>query len=170
MLTTVDLFKGYYSIRLSQKNKPTYCLLQSENWSMFRVESPADKFIGIKRCICLRNKQTLSGQTQIFLSFYYIDDIFISLNSLGEPLKHLNTLFATLRNNTLMINSSKTCACFDELEFLSHTVSSQGVRISEGKTKVIRKITAPTTKKSATITWPSPIFSKTHTKFQRSKL
>jgi len=47
-----------------------------------------------------------------------------------------------------MVNLSKTCAGYDKLEFLGHTVSSSGVHISDSKTKAIQKITAPSTKKS----------------------
>jgi len=46
-----------------------------------------------------------------------------------------------------MVNPSKICASYDEIEFLGHTVSSQGVRISESKTKAVQKISPPTTKK-----------------------
>jgi len=63
-------------------------------------------------------------------------------------LKNLNSACATLRTNSLIVNPSKTCAGFDEIEFLGHTVSSKGVRISEFKTKVIKNLTAPRTKKS----------------------
>jgi len=47
-----------------------------------------------------------------------------------------------------MVNPSKTCASFDEIEFLEHTVNSKGVRISDSKTQAIRKITTPSTRRS----------------------
>jgi len=47
-----------------------------------------------------------------------------------------------------MFKPSKTSASFDEIKFLGHSVSLRGVRISESKTKAIRKLTAPSTKKS----------------------
>ena len=53
-----------------------------------------------------------------------------------------------LRTNSLMVNPSKTCASFDEIEFLEHTVNSKGVRISDSKTQAIRKITTPSTRRS----------------------
>jgi len=53
-------------------------------------------------------------------------------------LENLNTVFATLRTDSLMDNPSTTCAGFDEIEFLGHTVSSKGVRIFESKSKAIK--------------------------------
>jgi len=68
-----------------------------------------------------------------------------------------------------MVYPSKTCAGFDEIEFLGHTVSSKGVRISGSKTKAIRKISAPTTKKSLQrLVGFFTIFQKAHIDFQGS--
>ena len=77
-----------------------------------------------------------------------MDDILISSSSFTDHLQNLNTTFATLRANSLMVNPSKTCTSYTELEFLGHTISSKGVRISDSKTKAIQKITPPETKKA----------------------
>jgi len=80
--------------------------------------------------------------------FYYIDDNLIGSGSFTKHLENLNNVFAILRTNSLMVNPSKTCAGFDEIKFLGHTVSLKAVRISEFKTKAIKKLTAPCMKKS----------------------
>ena len=48
----------------------------------------------------------------------------------------------------LTINPIKARVGNDELEFLGHTISANGVRISDSKTKAIKKMVAPKTRKS----------------------
>jgi len=48
----------------------------------------------------------------------------------------------------LTINPTKARVGYDKLEFLGHTISANGVPISDSKTKAIKKMVAPKTRKS----------------------
>ena len=148
VLTTIDMYKGYHSIRLSPKTNQltAFCSPktgQSYVWQVLPVGLSASS----GAFVYVINKLFQDKEKFPYL-FYYIDDCLISSSSFSEHLKHLNAVFATLRTNSLTVNPSKTCAGFDEIEFLGHTVSSKGVRISDSKTQAIRKITAPSTRRS----------------------
>jgi len=146
MLTSLDLYKGYYSVRLSPKtsNLTAFCSPQTGQSFCWRV-LPMGLSVSAGAFIHVVSRLFQEKQKFSYL-FYYVDDILISSSSFSEHLDHLNTMFTTFRTNS--VNPTKTCVGYDELDFLGHTVSAKGVRISDSKVKAINKMTAHTNRKT----------------------
>ena len=61
---------------------------------------------------------------------------------MGEHLKNLGDILSILHENNLKCNASKCLFAYQELDFLGHSISKEGIRISRDKFKIIDKISA----------------------------
>jgi len=115
MLTSIDLYKSYHSIRLSPKTNQltAFCSPKTGQSFVWQV-LPMGLSVSSGAFVYVINKLFQDKQKFPYL-FYYIDDILISSSSFTEHLQNLNSTFATLRANSLMVNPSKTCAGYTEL-------------------------------------------------------
>ena len=78
----------------------------------------------------------------------YVDDILIICANWGSHRQNLADMFSILHQNNLKCNASKCEFAFTELDFLGHTISADGIKISREKFKVINKILPPSNRKS----------------------
>ncbi|GJP49945.1 hypothetical protein CLOM_g9103 [Closterium sp. NIES-68] len=74
----------------------------------------------------------------------YLDDILIYSRSREQHLKDLDAVFTLLHKNRLITKGSKCDFLKQELEFLGHVVSSEGVKIDPRKIKTIQEWKPPT--------------------------
>jgi len=80
--------------------------------------------------------------------YIYVDDATIVSKTFEEHLKHLEIVFQTIRVNNLRLNPTKINIGFGEIKFLDFTVSNEGITIFPSKLEAIKRITAPSSKKS----------------------
>ncbi|GJP41219.1 hypothetical protein CLOM_g889 [Closterium sp. NIES-68] len=74
----------------------------------------------------------------------YLDDILIYSRSREQHLKDLDAVFTLLHKNRLITKGSKCDFLKQELEFLGHVVSTEGVKIDPKKIKTIQEWKPPT--------------------------
>ncbi|GJP44416.1 hypothetical protein CLOM_g3824, partial [Closterium sp. NIES-68] len=74
----------------------------------------------------------------------YLDDILIYSCSREQHLKDLDAVFTLLHKNRLITKGSKCDFLKQELEFLGHVVSTEGVKIDPKKIKTIQEWKPPT--------------------------
>jgi len=93
MLTTVDLFKGYHSIRLPPKTNQltAFCSPKTGQSFVWKV-LPMGLSVSSGAFVYVINK-LFQDKQKFFYLFYYSDDILISSSSFAEHLKHLNAVF-----------------------------------------------------------------------------
>ncbi|GFO39151.1 Gag Pol polyprotein, partial [Plakobranchus ocellatus] len=60
-------------------------------------------------------------------AFFYLDDILVASHSPKEYSQHLQYLFTLLSSNGLVINKAKCIFGADELDFLGHHISADGI-------------------------------------------
>ncbi|KAJ2925766.1 hypothetical protein H1R20_g11329, partial [Candolleomyces eurysporus] len=77
----------------------------------------------------------------------YLDDIVIFSDSIEEHVQHLHDILSALREHRLSLNPKKTCLFRDEIHFLGHVISAEGVRPDGQKVEKIKHWPIP---KSAT--------------------
>ena len=77
--------------------------------------------------------------------FCYIDDLLVASPTEEQHLKDVEELLTRLRNYGIVINPDKCEFGMDELEYLGHHISKEGVRPTEDKVRVIRDIPLPKT-------------------------
>ena len=73
----------------------------------------------------------------------YLDDIIIFSKTEEEHLEHLRKVMKLLRDNKLYVNPEKCSFFMDEVNYLGHIVSKDGLRADPKKTQVVRN-------------WPEP--------------
>ncbi|GJP70002.1 hypothetical protein CLOP_g992 [Closterium sp. NIES-67] len=73
----------------------------------------------------------------------YLDDILIYSRSREQHLKDLDAIFTLLQKNRLITKGSKCNFLKQELEFLGHIVSTEGVKIDPKKIKTIQEWKPP---------------------------
>ena len=147
-MTSVDLYKGYHSVRLdpTTSHLTAFCSPktgQSYQWSSLPMglSVSAGAFVRVLNSI-------FQDRSKFFMLWTYVDDLLVSSRTFQDHLTHLDIVLSTLRENNLMANPTKTSVGFDELEFLGHTISAKGIKIAESKTRAVRKMNPPTNKKS----------------------
>ena len=77
-------------------------------------------------------------------TYVYIDDILIASSTPKEHLRDLKSVFERLASLRIIINLSKCIFGVDQLDFLGHQVTSQGVAPFPDKVAVIRDFPQPT--------------------------
>ena len=79
--------------------------------------------------------------------FGYVDDILVGSTCEDQHLRDLQLLFQALHNNNVVINISKCEFLKTSLTFLGHVVSSDGIKPTNDKVKVVESFPKPITKK-----------------------
>ena len=77
-------------------------------------------------------------------TYVYFDDILIASSTPEEHLRDLKSVFERLAFYGIVINPSKCIFGVDQLDFLGHQVTSQGVTPLPDKVAVIRDFPQPT--------------------------
>lgn len=73
----------------------------------------------------------------------FFDDILIYSASIIDHITHLRMVLSLLREHHLYANRKKSCFRRQELEYLGHIISGNGVAIDPAKVKVLKE-------------WPDP--------------
>jgi hypothetical protein len=69
----------------------------------------------------------------------FMDDILIYSSSLEEHVQHLQLVFRVLLDNKLFLRFSKCAFTQQQIEYLGHVISHQGVATDPGKTEAMVK-------------------------------
>ena len=78
----------------------------------------------------------------------YLDDVIVYAPTWTTHLQRLREVFDRIREAGLKLKPSKFCLARDEVRFLGHVVSSQGIRPDPDKLLAIRDIPPPTNVKA----------------------
>ena len=74
----------------------------------------------------------------------YLDDIVIFSHTFGDHLAHLTEVFSRLKQASLKPKPSKCFLLRDEIAYLGHRVSKNGIATDPNKTEAIEKYPPPT--------------------------
>jgi len=80
--------------------------------------------------------------------FVYLDDILIASKSPQEHEQHLRHVFRLLSANGLVLNKAKCVFGVNELDFLGHRVTPEGIRPMPERVTAIREYPVPSNKAS----------------------
>ena len=68
----------------------------------------------------------------------FVDDILIYSKSMEDHIEHLKEVFAILQANKLLLKRSKCSFAQNQLEYLGHIISAQGVATEPSKVQVVQ--------------------------------
>ncbi|MGH3055287.1 MAG: reverse transcriptase family protein, partial [Gaiellaceae bacterium] len=136
--SSLDLMSGYHQIRLHESDVPK---------TAFRT--PAGLYEFLVMPFGLTNApatfQTEMNKLLGHLPFVavYLDDILIHSKSEQEHEEHLHQVLEILREAQLIVKFKKCSFYKQELPFLGHIISAEGVKVDPAKTKVVDEWPAP---------------------------
>jgi len=122
LLSTIDLFNGYWQCELDESRKPKTAFVSHRGVYEFEilpfgVVNGPSYFQRVMECI-------LRGLTyETFL--IYLDDVIIFSRTFEEHLLRLEEVFQRFRKVNIKLKPSKCHFCCDQVNYLGHVVSSQ---------------------------------------------
>jgi len=140
-ISTLDLASGFWQIPMDEKDKEktafisTYGLYEWNVMPFGLCNAPAT-FQRMMDEVCEGLEWKVGSD--------YIDDIVIGSTTFEEHLRSLQNLFNRLQEYGLTIKIQKCKFCQQELVFLGHLVSKDGIRPNPAKTKIIEELRPPT--------------------------
>ena len=88
--------------------------------------------------------QLFSGKEWDFVSVY-LDDILIASPNINEHLEHVKKVLLRIGEAGLRLKPGKCVFAADEIEYLGHTLSAEGVKPNSGKVEAVNSFPKPST-------------------------
>ena len=139
----LDLKSGFWQIKMEEASK---------QYTAFTVGN-----LGVFKCNCMpfvicnvpvtfqQLMQNCLGKLNLIYCLIYLDDLIVFLQTAEEHLHWLHVVFDQLRKYNLKLKPLKCSLFKEEINYLAHQVSKQGVQPSNANLKAIAECMPPQT-------------------------
>lgn len=144
IFTILDLAKGFYQIEMDEKDIPKTAFSTANGHYEF-LRMP----FGLQNAPATFQR-LMNNLLRPYIGFFchvYMDDILIFSKHIEEHVEHLTTILNCLKNANVKLQIDKCEFAKDELEFLGHTINSEGLKPNKKKVEAIDRIQLPTSQK-----------------------
>ena len=155
--STLDLASGYWQVEVDPKDRPKTAFCTPEGLFEFNVmpfglcNAPAT----FQRLMNL-----ILGGLQLSSCLVYLDDIIVMGRSFDEHLRNLATVFDRIQEAGLKLKPAKCQFLQDQVQYLGHIVTREGIAADPSKTAVIKEWPVPTCTKEcflgSSVFWVQP--------------
>lgn len=139
-LSTVDLTSSYWQVshRPHDRKFTGFLFLVRTYFNVVLFGLPAAVAVAVTHCM-----DQVLGPEVMAVTIPYINGLLVILASLEQHLDHLQRLSDRLEAAGMTINFVKCIFLRDEVFFLGHVISPQGVKVDPEQVKAIQKFPAP---------------------------
>jgi hypothetical protein len=140
--TALDLQSGFWQIRMAPEDEKKTALITKiglYDWTVmpFGLKNATSTFT---RTMSLVFKELGSEFLKVF-----VDDLNVHSKNWEDHLRHLDAVFAKLREVNLKLNPGKCCFGARSIAFLGHVVSHEGTRPDPSKIDAVTQFPVPRT-------------------------
>lgn len=123
--STMDLQHGYWQVELEEKDREKTAFTTGSGLYHFTVMP-----MGLTNApaTCQRLMEMVLRGLPWKTCLVYLDDVLIYSRSFAEHLQHLEEIFGRFQASGLKLNPSKCCFAKDQVQFLGHIVSKNGIQ------------------------------------------
>ena len=140
--TTLDMRSGYHHLVLSKKSRPKSAFVTPlGKWEFKRCP------FGLAQALAYFQRLINEVLAPFDFAFGYLDDILIYSPDVKTHLKHLEMIFARLREVGLKLKREKCNFIKEHLQYLGHIISEKGITPVPEKLDSIENMPAPRTPK-----------------------
>ena len=137
----IDLTKGYYQIPIDKESRPITAFSTHNSQYQFRRLSFGLRNSGLQFQRTLQEILSNFSSKKVII---YIDDILIITQSFEEHITLLEKVLNTLVENGIKIKVTKCEFLKEEVRFLGHIISKEGIRKSPEYVQKIKSFPKPT--------------------------
>ena len=139
----LDLKSGFWQIKMDESSKQ-YTAFTVGNLGFFKCNCMPFGLCNVPATFQWLMQNCL-GELNLIYCLIYLDDIVIFLQMAEEHLHHLCIVFDQFREHNLKLKPSKCNFFREEITYLAHQVSKDGVEASNSNLKAIAECTLPQT-------------------------
>ena len=136
--STMDLKSGFWQVKMAKN---------SQQYTTFMVGSMGVcEFLRMPYGLCnalatfQRLMQNCLGELNLTFALIYLDDVIVFSRTEEEHLHHLRVVFAHFLEHGLKLKLSKCHSLQDEITFLGHEISAEGMKPGMANLKAIAKM------------------------------
>jgi hypothetical protein len=139
--TTLDLNQAYHQIPLAEASKhlTAFCT----DWNLYQY-TRVPFGLATWAQVLTRLLDRVFQDYKFKFVYHYLDDVVVYSEDFESHMRHLSLVFERLRQAGLTVKPEKVVLATQEISFLGHLVSKDGVRIDPERTKAIRNFPPPT--------------------------
>ncbi|XP_057808403.1 uncharacterized protein LOC131022873 [Salvia miltiorrhiza] len=141
VFSKIDLRSGYHQLKIKQEDIPK---------TAFRTRYGHYEFVVVPFGLTNAPAVFMDLMNRVFHPYLdkfvlvFIDDILVYSQNQAEHEKHLRIVLETLRTEQLYGKFSKCEFWLNEVTFLGHVVSSEGIKVDPAKVQTVQEWKAPT--------------------------
>ena len=140
VFTSLDLMHGYHQVKMADNSKHKTAFVCHLGQYQYRrmlfglTNAPAT----FQRLM----SQLFSGKEWEFVSVY-LDDVLIASRDIKEYLEHVKKVLQKVSEAGLHLKPSKCVFAAEEIEYLGHTLTTEGVKPNSGKVEAVKSFPKP---------------------------
>ena len=136
VFSKIDLQSGYHQVRVKDSDIEKTAFRTRYGHYEFKV-LPFGLTNAPATFMSFMNEVLRPYLDQFVVVVVYLDDILIYSKNQDEHMEHLRLVLEKLREHHLFAKQSKCAFLLEEVEFLGHIVSSQGIKMDAAKVKAV---------------------------------